>query len=90
MSDRREEILRKNVHPSCIWEDARNLDNTPFDQVFNAMDENGKQMCLDILVFMANNNTLCESYLNEKNETVHRFFYKGKVYTKEELFQNFL
>lgn len=85
--DKREVILRNEVCANCIWEESRHLVNTPFEQVFNAMDENGKRLCLELLEYMAKNEVKCsKSYLGPNEE----FLFKGKWISKEQLFQNFL
>ncbi len=53
----------------------------------NAMDENGKRLCLELLEYMAKNNVDC--CFNMYNESC-RFLYNGKWITAEQLFENFL
>lgn len=83
MPDRREEILKA--------EHRRGPDSvTPegYSQwVLNAMDENGKQMCLDLLEYMAKHSVECSSTAPSMGK---RFLYKGEWITKENLFENFL
>lgn len=98
MSDRREEILRqeyfKYYRPSFISDDrTAQMVNKALcikeetDAIKNAMDENGKQMCLELLQYMADNSiTLSLASLPEDP----LFSWKGKLLTKDELFENFL
>lgn len=83
MPDRRGEILKAehNKGDNAITPDG-------YSQcVLNAMDENGKQMCLDLLEFLASNNVKCGKFgVDGGND----YFYKGAWITKEALFENFL
>lgn len=87
MADRREEILRKEVPADCIWEESRHLVNTPFGHVFNAMDEHAKQMCLGLLEYIGKNNIKL-SVLSTPDDII--FTDRGKLLTKEEVFEIFL
>ncbi len=90
--DRREEILLsefnkyKDPHPGENWASWDSILSDGTAQItFNAMDENGKRMCLELLEYMANNHVKCGftgdgSYFN----------FKGECITKEQLFENFL
>jgi hypothetical protein len=85
--DRREEILRKEIPANYIWEESKHLDNTPFEYVFNAMDEHAKEMCLLFSKFIAHETT-GHSFNKTKDEL--EFKYKGEWISKEKLFENFL
>jgi len=90
MSDRREEILNSEYNK---WVAEKGIGaiyppNFPAaykDAAINAMDENGKQMCLDLLEYLAKNGVDCR-----KGLTQPVFSFKGKLILKEELFENFL
>ena len=56
--------------------------------VLNAMDENGHQMCLDLLEYMAKHKVICGHYSSPDG-----FLFKvngHELLTKEQLFENFL
>lgn len=55
--------------------------------IYNAMDENGKRMCLDLLEYMAKNRIACGVYSSPDGEL---FKYRGRYITAEQLFENFL
>lgn len=90
MSDRREDILNEEYNK---WVDGKGIKpiyppNFPVaykDVAINAMGENGKQMCLDLLEFMAKNGVDCR-----KGLTKSVFTFNGKVILKEELLENLL
>lgn len=71
--DRREEIYNKFVQ-------TPNVDN-----IFMAMDENGKRMCLELLEYMANKGVVCCM-----DSDGPYFRVRGEVLTTEQLFKNFL
>jgi hypothetical protein len=56
------------------------------DAAINAMDENGKQMCLELLEYMAKNEVNC--FVDRHGR--RRFEYNGDEFTSEQLFENFL
>lgn len=92
MPDKREEILnlehRKFVEEkglSAIY--PKEFPKAYKDAAINAMDENGKQMCFDLLEYMAKNNIEC---VWSEIDGGMDFFYKGSWITKEQLFENFL
>lgn len=87
MSDIRLDILINEVPSDCVVEDSKALVNTPFEYVFNAMDENGKRMCLELLDHMAKNMVICGHWSSPDG---FLFKYKGVLITKEQLFENFL
>lgn len=82
MSDRREEIFKEgfgilSVKPT----------DTLKRVVFSAMDEYMKESCLSLLQYMADNSiTLSLASLPEDP----LFSWKGRLLTKDELFENFL
>lgn len=86
MTDRREEILKAEHQrgPDSITPEGYS------QWVLNAMDENGKQMCLDLLEYMAKNDVKCTWYEHEVKGIVYTFHYKGESISKEQLFENFL
>lgn len=51
----------------------------------NAMDENGKRLCLELLEYMAKNSIECIDSIKG-----YLFYYRGQYLTKEQLFENFL
>ena len=55
--------------------------------IYNAMDENAKQMCLEFIEFVTHETT-GHSYNKTKDEL--EFKYKGEWISKEKLFENFL
>lgn len=55
--------------------------------IYNAMDENGKRMCLELLEYMAINEI--DGYKSKKHGEA-RFNYNGEWITKDQLFENFL
>ena len=94
--DKREEILRKCdiVSDGLIWNgdgDIIKYDGE-IQTIWNAMDENGRQMCMDLLEYMAENEYKCYCAEDDNGEPYY-FFSRGcghQNLTKEELFQNFL
>lgn len=95
--DRREEILLKEFNvqsKDCrTWAEDIELEltlNPDLLKVKNAMDENGKQMCLLLLEYMAKNDINCTWYEDEVRGIVYTFNYKGQSISKQQLFENFL
>ena len=92
MPDCREEILNKEYRE---WVDRMRLGSiyperfpeSYKEAAINAMDENGKRMCLELLEYMAKNRVVCGSYSSPDGEL---FTYKGRYITKDQLFENFL
>lgn len=84
--DRREEILRSELKSAVFSGLDRTIISAPFNEVFNAMDENGKRLCLELLEYMANHGVRITH--NVRGTPV--FEYKGEWITKEALFENFL
>lgn len=93
MEDNRIDILCKEFDP--VSEDCRTMRgdlqlaitlNPSIDKIINAMDENGKQMCLDLLEYIAKNLVSATMY----NDHTPIFLFKGQWITKEQLFENFL
>jgi len=95
--DRRDEILREEYFkyyrpdfPSDertkeVVEMALSIKEET-DAIKNAMDENGKRLCLELLEYILKN---CVAVaLDDNNEK--RFLYKTHFLTKEQLFENFL
>lgn len=91
--DRRQQILMDVFKPKV--EHCRTFDEDlelaikaapSLDKIKTAMDENGKQMCLELLSFVVRNTT---GHSIDKDGTVH-FKYKGEWLSREELFENFL
>lgn len=76
--DKREEILLKELR-------GGELPLPLYQPVYNAMDENGKRLCLELLEYMAKNNIG-----SIVSRDVALFHYKGEWITKEQLFENFL
>jgi hypothetical protein len=95
--DRRTKILMDEFNSAI--EDGREWDedlrlaiagNPDVAKIKNAMDENGKRMCLDLLEYMAKNDIKATWYEHEVLGVQYRFIYKGTSLTKEQLFENFL
>lgn len=94
MPDKREEILYNIFDPESNDCRTRKQDieyairlNPDVDKIYNAMDEHGKQMCLDLLEYMAKNKVDVDcDYPDNKNV----FYHKGEWITAEQLFENFL
>lgn len=91
--DKREEILLKEFDvqsEDCqTWAEDIQLAvtlNPDVNKIKNAMDENGRVMCLDLLEFIAKNEVECTI---DKYGFV-RFYHDGRMLTKEELFDYFL
>lgn len=99
MADQREEILKRvfeayiKANPKDNWlrfDEVKSCGTAEI--VFAAMDENGKRMCLDLLVYMAKNEYKC-FWMEDDDGDPYYLFSKGSGYqnlTKEELFENFL
>jgi len=96
--DRREEILLKELDivtfdfqtKADVLQAYLNL-SPSLDKIKNAMDENGRRMCLELLEYMAKNDVDCEMLGDSETDTVKAFFYfKGQWIKKEQLFENFL
>jgi hypothetical protein len=89
--DRREEILKEcdKLSDGLIWDGNGDIIKYDGDikTILNAMDENGKQMCLDILEYMAKNRIVCGIYSSPDGEL---FKHNGRYLTREQLFENFL
>lgn len=90
--DIREEILNKEYRQ---WVDKKGIGaiypakfpEAYKDVAINAMDENGKRMCLDLLEYMTKHkvDVDCDYPGGKEN-----FYYKGEWITKEQLFEKFL
>jgi len=89
--DRREEILNIEYRK---WVDEKgigaiyppNFPEAYKEAGINAMDENAKQMCLELLEYMANHDVECNRHVKDGP----MFLYKGEWMTKDRLFENFL
>lgn len=94
MPDERNEILNAEYHKWVKEKGISSIYPPDFpasykDAAINAMDENGKRMCLDLLEFMAKNKVDVDcDYVDTHNNFC--FYYKGEWVTKEQLFENFL
>jgi uncharacterized protein (DUF1786 family) len=94
MSDKRSEILlNSDEKGDCVISDgdgnviAYDGDVQP---IYLAMDENGRQMCMDLLEYMAKNNIQSTWYMGDDGERRYIFVYNREDLTKEQLFENFL
>lgn len=76
--DKREEILLKELR-------GGELPLPLYQPIYNAMDENGKRLCLELLEYMAKNSVSCRYYPDE-----YVFWFNGELISKEQLFENFL
>ncbi len=54
-------------------------------EIINNADDHAKQMCLDLLEYMAKNGVECIDSIKG-----YLFYYRGQYLTKEQLFENFL
>lgn len=87
MSDKREEILFSEFGAKHPLFDSDNKSEK--EQVLNAMDENGKQMCLDLLEYMAENGYEC-TVVNKEHVFMRKLSAGWETLKKEQLFENFL
>ena len=95
MSDIRKETFN---HEYRKWVDEKgigsiyppNFPEAYKDAAINAMDENGKQMCLDLLEYMAKNNVDCLNGGIGDPVVKKSFYFKGEWIDKETLFENFI
>jgi len=87
MSDRREEILKSCIVSGSIGNGEVHCE---IQEAKNAMDENAKRMCLELLEYMANSDVKCTWYDHPVNGRQYVFKYKGCELTKQQLFENFL
>ena len=86
MMDRREEIFRFEygkliANPDKLFAQQP----TVVQAIYNAMDENGKQMCLDLLGYLAKKKVICMS----DEDGIH-FLVRGESLTREQIFEDFL
>lgn len=81
MIDRRKQILYSIIdnHPT------HGLGDEEEKIAIEAMDEYMKEVCLELLEFIGNNNIECEKWADGA-----RFWYKNEWLTSEQLFENFL
>jgi len=89
MLDMREEILNKE-HDRLVESCGRPRNDGQLVVVYRsaalfAMDEYMKEVCLDLLKYMADNKVVCGPLSDDC-----RFHFKGEWITKEQLFENFL
>lgn len=96
MSDRREEILHRELQPTgldcqTIEEDIKMslVLNPSVDKIKNAMDEYFKERALDLLDYLASKQAECRM-----DKDGSKFLVKAEInwehLTKEQLFENFL
>lgn len=83
MSDRREMILLQELKKEEVGS---------FPQgIYNAMDQRGKEMCLDLLEYMAKNLYNCYWLEDDNGNKMYRFCDRDNdSISKEQLFDNFL
>lgn len=93
---RREDILNKEYREWVAKKGIGSIYPALFPEAYkqaaiNAMDENAKRICLELLEYMAKNDVECEMLGDSATGSVIPFFYyKGEFLTKEQLFENFL
>jgi hypothetical protein len=87
MSDKREEILSREFGVNHPLFDSDNKSEK--QQVLNAMDENGKRMCLELLEYLAENGYEC-SVVNKEPVFMRKLSAGWETLKKEQLFENFL
>lgn len=88
MSDRREDVLNKEYRQ---WVDKKGISSiypekfpeAYKDSAINAMDEYMKKTCLELLEYIAKN-------ISRVDRNGCFIGYRGDVFTKEQLFENFL
>lgn len=95
MADRREDILNQehrkfvkekgisSIYPNSFPEAYK-------DAAINAMDENGKRMCLELLEYMAKKQVKCSVFPDGHIEFLVKMEVNWDILTKEQLFENFL
>jgi hypothetical protein len=89
--DRRVDILNSEYHK---WTEDKAIqsiypNNFPLayrDVAINAMDENGRQMCMEFIEYVVKNTT--GHHIDEKGNVEFKF--KGEWIDKETLFENFI
>ena len=89
MLDMREEILNKE-HDRLVESCGRPRNDGQLVVVYRsaalfAMDEYMKEVCLELLEYMAKNSVECVDSIKG-----YQFYYRGQYLSKEELFENFL
>jgi hypothetical protein len=84
--DKRDEILLKEFDVQCEDIQLAVTLNPDVNKIKNAMDENGRLLCLELLEYMAKNNVRIAH--NSDNRPIFR--YKENWITAEQLFENFL
>lgn len=85
MLDRRDEIL------NSVPEQPDDLDRVwTTKEAHAAMDEYMKEVCLELLEYMARNDIKCEWSRSKGDNIVCSFYFKGEWLSKEQLFENFL
>lgn len=85
MSDRRLEILK----PFIFKIDERDVVRE--EDALDAMDEYMRITCLELLVYLAKNDVVCESWEQDDDGEIHcSFRFKRDWISKEQLFENFL
>lgn len=94
MPDERNEILNAEYHKWVKGKGMSSIYPTDFpaaykDAAINAMDENGKQMCLDLLEYMANGGYEC-GVINKESVFLRKLSVGWETLTKEQVFENFL
>lgn len=90
--DIREEILRAECKSAVFSGLDKIIISAPFVEVYNAMDERARRMCMDLLQWMAQHAVICdedEDFIFANGDKIG-FRYGGEWITKEELFNNFL
>jgi hypothetical protein len=89
MADKREDILRKcdeETNYLLIGSDDSVIGyDGELQPIYNAMDENARQMCLDLLEYVVSN---VRATTDGNGEC--KFLVKNEWITKEQLFENFL
>ena len=90
MSDRRGEILNQENIKFYETKVVHGIYRQNYPTVYetasiSAMDEYMKEVCLELLEYMAKNKVVCGVFSDDR-----MFNYKGQWITKEQLFENFL
>lgn len=90
----KEEIIIKNVPGDCIWNEAQHLINTPFEYVYNAMNEHARQISIGFAKWKGEEGYTKIYHYNDDNDGKwYDENYMGinrHYYTTEQLYNEYL